>query len=53
MLARLYVALPFQIAIPEGAEFPVYKYEDDGTQSRFLCLDQLTNRLDQFRTRSC
>jgi hypothetical protein len=30
MLARLYVALPFHIAVPEGAIFNNYTYEDEG-----------------------
>jgi len=30
MLAQLLVALPFHIAVPEGAQFTLYTYEDDG-----------------------
>lgn len=32
MLARLYIALPFHIAVPDGTEFKVYTYEDEGYQ---------------------
>jgi hypothetical protein len=30
VLARLFVLLPFSVVIPEGEEFTVYEYEDDG-----------------------
>lgn len=30
MLARLYVLLPYSITLPDGEEFTVYQYEDDG-----------------------
>lgn len=30
MLARLFVALPFHLAVPDGARFKVYTYEDEG-----------------------
>jgi hypothetical protein len=30
MIARLVVALPFNVAVPEGAKFNVYTYEDEG-----------------------
>jgi hypothetical protein len=34
MLARLILALPFNIAVPEGAMFDTYAYEDDGYEVR-------------------
>ena len=30
MLARLFVFLPFSVILPEGEEFAVYEYVDDG-----------------------
>ena len=30
MIARVYIAVPFHIALPEGAQFKVYSYEDEG-----------------------
>lgn len=30
MIARLFVALPFHIAVPEGGQFRLFTYEDDG-----------------------
>ncbi len=30
MLARLFVLLPFSLTIPEGEQFPVYEYADQG-----------------------
>jgi len=35
MLARLFVLLPFQIAVQEGEQFPVFEYEDSGYKIRF------------------
>ena len=35
MIARLLVQLPFTIAVPDGAEFVVYGYEDEGCEVRF------------------
>lgn len=32
MIARLLVGLPFNIAIPEGKQFQLYSYEDEGYQ---------------------
>ena len=34
MLARLFVLLPFNVVVPEGQEFPVYEYGDDGYKVR-------------------
>jgi hypothetical protein len=34
VIARLLVQLPFAIAVPDGAEFWVYRYEDDGCEVR-------------------
>lgn len=34
MLARLFVLLPFKLAIPEGQEFRLYEYEDEGYKVR-------------------
>ena len=30
MIARFLLALPFYIAVPDGVEFTIYTYEDDG-----------------------
>jgi hypothetical protein len=30
MIARLHVAVPFNMAVPQGVEFKLYTYEDDG-----------------------
>jgi hypothetical protein len=30
MIARLHVAVPFNMAVPEGVEFKLYTYEDEG-----------------------
>ena len=30
MIARLYIALPFNVTVPDGAHFKVYSYEDEG-----------------------
>lgn len=30
MIARLFVALPFNIAVPDGEQFTLFTYEDDG-----------------------
>jgi hypothetical protein len=30
MIARLFVILPFSVTIPEGEQFPVYEYADEG-----------------------
>ena len=34
MIARLFVLLPFSLTVPEGEQFPVYEYEDDGYRIR-------------------
>ena len=34
MLARLYVALPFHIAVPEDKTFSIFAYEDEGYEIR-------------------
>lgn len=30
MLARLFVLLPFRLSVPEGEQFPIYEYVDEG-----------------------
>ena len=30
MIARLHVVLPFHLAVPEGKEFTLYSYDDNG-----------------------
>jgi hypothetical protein len=30
MIARLHVLLPFSLTVPDGQEFPVYEYDDEG-----------------------
>src|SRR5574337_1232575 len=32
MIARLHVALPFNLVVPEGEEFTLYSYADDGCE---------------------
>jgi len=36
MLARLFVLLPFSLTIPEGEQFPVYEYADEGYHVRIF-----------------
>lgn len=40
MLARLYVFTPFSLTIPEGEQFPIYEYEDNGIKIRSYPPDQ-------------
>src|SRR5687767_2631391 len=36
MLARLYVLLPYSLALPDGESYPVYSYEDNGYEIRIF-----------------
>jgi len=36
MIARLHVLLPFPLTVPDGQEFPIYEYDDEGYSVRVL-----------------
>lgn len=48
MIARLFVILPFSVTIPEGEQFKIYEYIDDGYKIRFYPLQKSTEPAEQF-----
>jgi len=49
MIARLFIILPFSVMIPDGEQFKIYEYMDDGYKIRFYPLQKSAETAEQFK----